>query len=116
MKKILSILLVLAMSFLMVGALAEGESIEVAVTYTGEQLEVFQSLIAKFEEETGIKVNLDLYGDDYESTLKTRMFNNDLPDVLARPNESSDALFKFQNGVWQEEFLEIVAAALANRF
>ena len=81
MKKILSLLLVLAMSFLMVGALADGETIEVAVTYTGEQLEVFQGLLAKFEEQTGIKVNLDLYGDDYESTLKTRMSSNDMPDI-----------------------------------
>ena len=39
-------------------------------------------MIADFESETGVKVTLDEYGDDYESTMKTRMASNDLPDIF----------------------------------
>jgi len=60
----------------------EGGSIEVAVTYTGDQLEVFKGLTEKFTKETGIEVVIDEYGSDYEATMKSRMASNNLPDVF----------------------------------
>lgn len=59
-----------------------GSTIEVAETYTGDQSTEFQKLVEQFEQETGVTVNVDEYGTDYENTMKTRMANNDLPDVF----------------------------------
>lgn len=59
-----------------------GSTLEVAVTYTGDQATTFQGLVDKFEEEYGVTVNIAEYGGDYENTLKTRMASNELPDVF----------------------------------
>ena len=59
-----------------------GSTLEVAVTYTGDQATTFQGLVKKFEEEYGCTVNIAEYGTDYENTLKTRMAANELPDVF----------------------------------
>lgn len=45
-------------------------------------MEAYKGVIADFEDSTGVKVTLDEYGDDYESTMKTRMASNDLPDIF----------------------------------
>ena len=83
MKKILAVVLMLAMMLTLSSALAESKgSIEVAVTYTGDQLQVFKDLMTKFTEETGIEVVIDEYGSDYEATMKTRMAANSMPDVF----------------------------------
>lgn len=50
--------------------------------YSGDTLSAYKQVIADFESETGVKVTLDEYGDDYESTMKTRMASNDLPDIF----------------------------------
>ena len=50
-----------------------GKEIEIATYLTGETLDAYKGVIAGFEEETGVEVTLDEYGDDYESTMKTRM-------------------------------------------
>jgi raffinose/stachyose/melibiose transport system substrate-binding protein len=60
----------------------KGETFEVAVTYTGDRVTVFEEVIADFEEETDATVELATYGDDYENTLKTRMASNSLPDIF----------------------------------
>ena len=57
-------------------------TIEVAVTYTGAEASNFKALVTKFEEESGYKVNVAEYGEDYEATMKTRMASNELPDVF----------------------------------
>ncbi len=59
-----------------------GEELEVAVTYTGDQLTVFQTAIDAFNSANGSKVSITAYGDDYESSLKTRMASEELPDVF----------------------------------
>lgn len=56
-------------------------SITLAVTYSGDVLEQFRELITGFQNETGIQVDLTAPG-DYESTLKTMMASNTLPDVF----------------------------------
>ena len=59
-----------------------GKEIEIATYLTGETLEAYKGVIDGFEKETGVEVTLDEYGDDYESTMKTRMASNDLPDIF----------------------------------
>ena len=39
-----------------------GSTLEVAVTYTGDQATTFQGLVDKFEEEYGVTVNIAEYG------------------------------------------------------
>lgn len=56
-------------------------SIDMAVTYTDTNLEKFEEIINGFEEETGVTVEL-ISSADYESTLKTMMASNTLPDVF----------------------------------
>ncbi len=59
-----------------------GKTIEIATYLSGETLAAYKEVIAGFEGETGVTVTLDEYGDDYESTMKTRMAANDLPDIF----------------------------------
>lgn len=59
-----------------------GKKIEVATYLSGDTLNAYKEVIRGFEDETGVEVTLDEYGDDYESTMKTRMASNDLPDVF----------------------------------
>ena len=58
------------------------KTIEIATYLSGDTLSAYKQVIADFESETGVKVTLDEYGDDYESTMKTRMASNDLPDIF----------------------------------
>lgn len=109
MKKLLALLLCLAMVFSMVacggsntdeteaqeteaqgteaqGTGAEssiaGATIEVATRQADDTLEALKALIAQFEEETGVTVELTEYStEDYEAALKTRMSSNELPDI-----------------------------------
>ncbi len=59
-----------------------GREIEIATYLSGETLAAYKEVIAGFENESGVIVTLDEYGDDYESMMKTRMASNDLPDVF----------------------------------
>ena len=59
-----------------------GKTIEIATYLSGDTLNAYKQVIADFENETGVKVTLDEYGEDYESTMKTRMASNDLPDIF----------------------------------
>lgn len=59
-----------------------GVTLEIAVNYTGPQAEEFRKLVDKFKAETGCEVNISEYGTDYESTMKTRMASNELPDIF----------------------------------
>lgn len=59
-----------------------GETIEVATYLSGDTLEAYKEIIAGFEEEYGVTVVLDEYGNDYESTMKTRMAANSMPDIF----------------------------------
>lgn len=59
-----------------------GVTLEIAETYTGTKSTAFTELVDKFKEETGATVNISEYGEDYESTMKTRMASNELPDIF----------------------------------
>lgn len=65
-----------------VGGDLSGQSIEVATYLSGDTLEAYKTIIKGFEEETGVTVVLNEYGNDYESTMKTRMAARSLPDVF----------------------------------
>ena len=95
------------------GAAAEGTDIsgstlEVAVTYTGDQATTFQGLVDKFEEEYGCTVNVAEYGTDYENTLKTRMAANELPDVFQTHGWSilryKEYLMNLQDQPWVSDY------------
>ena len=58
-----------------------GGTIEVATTMTDAKLAVFEEVVADFEAETGVTVDLLTPGDDYENQLKTMMASKALPDV-----------------------------------
>ena len=58
-----------------------GGTIEVAVTLTDTNLAIFEEIVAGFEEETGVTVDLITPGDDFENQLKTMMASNSLPDI-----------------------------------
>ena len=60
-----------------------GTKLEIATRLEAEKLDNLKSVIAAFEEETGVEVTLTAYTDaDYESALKTRMASGELPDVF----------------------------------
>ena len=56
-------------------------TISMAVTYSDSNLEQFREIIDGFEKESGVTVELITPGGEYESTLKTMMASNTLPDV-----------------------------------
>ena len=82
----------------------KGETFEVAVTYTGDRVTVFEEVIDDFEKETGATIELATYGDDYENTLKTRMASNSLPDIFQTHGWSilryKEYLLNLQNEPW----------------
>ena len=87
-----------------------GSTLEVAVTYTGDQATTFQGLVDKFEEEYGVTVNIAEYGGDYENTLKTRMASNELPDVFQTHGWSllryKEYLMNLQDQPWISDYDE----------
>lgn len=89
---------------------AEGGTLEVAVTYTGDTAAVFKEIIADFEEESGYTVNVAEYGGDYESTLKTRMAANELSDVFMTHGWSllryKEYLMDLSNEEWVKDYDE----------
>lgn len=89
-----------------------GSTLEIAVTYTGDQAQIFGGLIDKFEEEYGCKVNVAEYGDDYENTLKARMAANELPDVFMTHGWSilryKEYLLDLRDQPWVSDYDDIV--------
>lgn len=89
---------------------AEGTTLEVAVDFGDIRLEEFKSVIADFEKETGIKVQLTAPGADFETVLKTRMASNDLPDVWTTHGWSvmrySDYLMPLNDQDWYDSITE----------
>lgn len=89
---------------------AEGTTLEVAVDFGDIRLEEFKSVIADFEKETGIKVQLTAPGADFETVLKTRMASNDLPDVWTTHGWSvmrySDYLMPLNDQDWYGSITE----------
>ena len=82
-----------------------GDSIEIAVRYSGSTLDTFTSLTKQFEEETGCKVEVTSYGSaDYESSMKTRMASNTLPDLFETHGWSILRYKEYLTDLSQEEW------------
>ena len=114
MKKAIAVLLGMAMTASMCGGVTvsakEKATLEIAVTYTGNEAAIFRNLVSEFESETGCKVNIAEYGADYESTLKTRMASNDLPDIFQTHGWSllryKEYLMKLNDQPWVDDYDE----------
>lgn len=87
-----------------------GQTIEVAVNYTGIQAEVFNELVNAFEAESGVNVEVVEYGNDYENTMKTRMASNSLPDVFQTHGWSilryKEYLMDLRNEPWASDYTD----------
>jgi len=85
-----------------------GKTINVAVGFIDDQLDQYKKLVAAFEDETGVKVELDVPGSEYEAKLKTYMAGNELPDVWFTHGWSlirySEYLTKLNDFEWADRF------------
>ena len=63
----------------------EGESIEVAAVWTGEEQASFEQVAAVFEEQTGAEVTFTSTGDDIATVIGTRIQGGEPPDVAFLP-------------------------------
>ncbi|MBD5463554.1 MAG: carbohydrate ABC transporter substrate-binding protein [Lachnospiraceae bacterium] len=97
----------------------EGSVLEVAVTYAGVQVTDFQQIVDAFEQEYGCKVNIAEYGSDYESTLKTRMAANNLPDVFMTHGWSiiryKDYLMDLRDEPWVADYDESALGVIQDK-
>lgn len=86
MKKVLSLVLCLAMALGCCSWAAAEEKIELEVvcnvSNVGSFDSVIEQLIEEFTAETGIAVSYNPVGQGYEELMKTRMASNDMPDVF----------------------------------
>ena len=122
MKKVLAMVLMMVMVMTMAaitGAAESKGSIEVAVTYTGDQLQVFKDLMTKFTAESGIEVVIDEYGDDYEATMKTRMAADSMPDVFQTHGWSIlryiEYLMPLNDQPWFEDYDESALGVISDK-
>lgn len=87
-----------------------GVTLEIADRYVGAKAEVFNGYVSQFEEETGAVVNISEYGEDYESTMKTRMASNQLPDIFETHGWSilryKEYLLDLSNEPWVSDYDE----------
>ena len=85
MKKLLCLLLMLALALGATAAFADGLSGELTIAsrYTGVQGEAFESIIEGFKAENpGVKVENQTFTDNYEDVMKVNMSGKQLPDVF----------------------------------
>lgn len=124
MKHILVTVLALMMTLVMLcpTVMAEsdaaGTTIEVAVNFTGDVLATFEELVDAYEEANGCTVTVSTYGDDFESTLKTRMASNSLPDVWTTHGWSiirySEYLMPLNDQPWYSDLDESALGVIAD--
>lgn len=94
-----------------------GKKIEMTTRTSGEANEKLVALIDQFKTETGIEVVLTSYNaDDYESTLKTRMAANEMPDVFETHGWSrlryGEYLYPVNNESWYEKESDLAKGIL----
>lgn len=63
----------------------EGQSIEVAAVWSGDEQANFEQVLSAFEEETGADVSFTSTGDDIAAVLGTAIEGGDPPDVAILP-------------------------------
>lgn len=101
------------------GNSSSADSIEVAVDFADIRLENFKSILASFEQDTGIHVELTALGTDYDAIMKTRMASNDLPDVWSTHGWSvmrySDYLRILNDQPWFSSVTDDALGVIANK-
>lgn len=95
-------------------------TIEYAVNYQlDNQASVMEEIIAGFESETGIHVELTLSGADHEAVMKTRMATGDLPDLWNTHGWSvmrySEYLTPLNDQPWFDDIDDSVKGAVADK-
>lgn len=86
-KKSLALVLCLVIVGGMAGlGFAQDGKVDIAVTWSGEELQAFKKTIKIFEEQTGIDVTVESVGRDIATVLVTRVEAGNPPDVAAIPN------------------------------
>ena len=100
-RKILSIGLaaVLVLGLLAAFGGAAQKSVSIAVVWSGAELEAFQKTVEKFEQKTGIKVNIESVGRDLPAVLVTRFQAGNPPDLAAMPNPGQMKEFALKGGL-----------------
>jgi alpha-glucoside transport system substrate-binding protein len=74
------------------GADLDGETVSVLVVWGGAELESFEAMIAPFEEETGVEVEIESTR-DLNAVLTTRLAGGNPPDVAGLPGPGPMAEF-----------------------
>ena len=83
MKKIYSILFLLLTAVLLVGCFNKNEDVTIFIHGQTHERGIYQKIIDKFTEETGIKVNAELVNaDGYQTTLSASLGTKNAPDVF----------------------------------
>jgi alpha-glucoside transport system substrate-binding protein len=77
----------------------DGQQLEVAAVWSGEEQEAFEQVIAAFEEETGADVTFTSTGDDIATVIGTRIEGGDPPDVAILPQPGLLAEFAQQGSL-----------------
>jgi alpha-glucoside transport system substrate-binding protein len=92
----------------------EGQSIEVAAVWTGEEQAAFEQVIAGFEEQTGADVTFTSTGDDIATVIGTRIQGGSPPDIAVLPQPGLLADFAGQGAL--VPLSEDVAAAVDENY
>lgn len=86
LRKTLAVLLVLSLISI-VGVLGIAQNkVTIAVVWSGNELDVFKSVLVPFEQATGIDVIVDEVGRDLPTVLPIRVAAGNPPDLAALPN------------------------------
>ncbi len=100
LKRALTLTIALAL-VLSLGAVlyAQQKSVTIAVVWSGTELDTFKKVIAPFEQQSGIKVNIDAVGRDLPTVLPVRVAAGNPPDVAALPNPGQMKTFALQGAL-----------------
>lgn len=100
-RKFLTVSLVALLAVGMLAAFggAAQKSVSIAVVWSGNELAAFQQTVAPFEQQTGIKVNIESVGRDLPAVLVTRFQAGNPPDVAAMPNPGQMKEFAEKGGL-----------------
>lgn len=100
-KRILSIGLVaiMALGIMVAFGMAQQGKVNIAVVWSGDELDAFKATVKPFEEETGIDVVIEPVGRDLPTVLVTRFQAGNPPDMAAMPNPGQMKEFVEQDGL-----------------
>lgn len=100
-KKILSmgLVVIMAVGIMVAFGMAQQGKVNIAVVWSGDELDAFEATVKPFEEETGIDVVIEAVGRDLPTVLVTRFEAGNPPDMAAMPNPGQMKEFVEQDGL-----------------